>query len=218
MPNSSTSLTPNTPVLPIAVAGVCRTRAADGRAELPLFNERHARNSAIDGAMQDDARGARSLGGRPRKPFTGPDPAKPPGLRPGRLPVVQLPGGHGEGAADPLLTPLPEWSDLGPDEPACVGRRRKVIAGKPKAEIQAIRRRSGVASPSAARALGRVDGHAPGQAREPLPVDDQKEHGKMNCSENRRSPIVIPIPPSSTLMTRPRKEYRKEPLSKGPAA
>ena len=41
--------------------------------------ERHASGSAVDGAMLHDDRGARSIGGRPRKPFTGPGPAKPPG-------------------------------------------------------------------------------------------------------------------------------------------
>jgi REP-associated tyrosine transposase len=48
---------------------------------------------------------------------------------------------HGEGRADPLLTPLPEWPDLGPDEPARrLAWRRKVMADQPAAEVESIRR------------------------------------------------------------------------------
>ena len=48
---------------------------------------------------------------------------------------------HGEGRADPLLEPLPEWSDLGPDEPARrVVWRRKVMDGQPVHEVESIRR------------------------------------------------------------------------------
>ncbi len=47
---------------------------------------------------------------------------------------------HGEGVADPLLTPLPEWSDLGRDERARQAAwRRKVTAKQSDSEIQAIR-------------------------------------------------------------------------------
>ena len=48
---------------------------------------------------------------------------------------------HGEGQADPLLTPMPEWPDLGPDDPSRrVSWRRKVMADQPAAELESIRR------------------------------------------------------------------------------
>jgi putative transposase len=48
---------------------------------------------------------------------------------------------HGEGRADPLLTPLPEWSDLGPDEPSRrAAWRRKVMAEQPATDVDSIRR------------------------------------------------------------------------------
>ena len=48
---------------------------------------------------------------------------------------------HGEGRADPLLTPLPECPDLDPDEPARhAAWRRKVMADQPEAEVESIRR------------------------------------------------------------------------------
>jgi putative transposase len=47
---------------------------------------------------------------------------------------------HGEGAADPLLTPLPGWEDLGDDEPARrAAWRRKVTARQAESELTAIR-------------------------------------------------------------------------------
>jgi hypothetical protein len=47
----------------------------------------------------------------------------------------------GEGGADPLLTPLPEWPELGPDEQARrAAWRRKVMADQPTAEVESIRR------------------------------------------------------------------------------
>jgi putative transposase len=48
---------------------------------------------------------------------------------------------HGEGHPDPLLTPLPEWTDLGGDEPARQAAwRRKVRSDQPATEVEAIRR------------------------------------------------------------------------------
>jgi putative transposase len=48
---------------------------------------------------------------------------------------------HGEGRADPLLTPLPEWPALGPDEPSRQATwRRKVMADQPATEVDSIRR------------------------------------------------------------------------------
>ncbi len=48
---------------------------------------------------------------------------------------------HGEGLADPLLTPPPEWADLGRAEPARrAAWRRKVMADQPDAEVESIRR------------------------------------------------------------------------------
>ncbi len=47
---------------------------------------------------------------------------------------------HGEGRFDPLLEPLPEWADLGSDEPARqVAWRRKVMAEQPVEELESIR-------------------------------------------------------------------------------
>ena len=47
---------------------------------------------------------------------------------------------HGEGRPDPLLTPLPEWLDLGADEPARRRTwRRKLVSPQPVAEVEAIR-------------------------------------------------------------------------------
>jgi putative transposase len=48
---------------------------------------------------------------------------------------------HVEGRADPLLTALPEWTDLGADESARrAAWRRKVESDQPAAELEAIRR------------------------------------------------------------------------------
>jgi putative transposase len=47
---------------------------------------------------------------------------------------------HGQGAPDPLLTPLPEWSDLGPDEASRQAAwRARVVAPPIDAQTQAIR-------------------------------------------------------------------------------
>jgi hypothetical protein len=45
---------------------------------MALFVGRHASDSAVDGAMLDCESGPTSIGGRPRKPSTGPGTAKPP--------------------------------------------------------------------------------------------------------------------------------------------
>ena len=48
---------------------------------------------------------------------------------------------HGEGLADPLLAPMPEWTDLGRDERSRrAAWRRKVMADQPEAEVESIRR------------------------------------------------------------------------------
>ena len=48
---------------------------------------------------------------------------------------------HGQGVADPLLSPLPEWDNLGPTEATRRARwRRKVVADQAEVEIESIRR------------------------------------------------------------------------------
>src|SRR6185312_3184838 len=48
---------------------------------------------------------------------------------------------HGEGRVAPQLEQLPEWCDLGGDEPARRSAwRRKVMADQPSAELESIRR------------------------------------------------------------------------------
>jgi putative transposase len=47
---------------------------------------------------------------------------------------------HGDGAADPLLTPLPGWNDLGDNESARrAAWRRKVTTPQRGSDLQAIR-------------------------------------------------------------------------------
>jgi REP-associated tyrosine transposase len=84
---------------------------------------------------------------------------------------------HGLGHEDPLLTPIPDWSDLGRTEP--IRRavwRRKVRAALPEQELSAIRQ-----SLASGRPFGTLDWSASladalGISREPKPPGRPRKH------------------------------------------
>ena len=87
---------------------------------------------------------------------------------------------HGESAADPLLTPLPEWSELGPDEPTRrAAWRRKVTAEQPESEVQAIRQSLRGGQPFGDPRVGRVNDRETGPiygAKAPRTAQEEREN------------------------------------------